>query len=180
MAEFPNSLDEALLGALASAVDEIFSTLVPTSVERVNLSSVAIAEGGSTMEIEAPDGESSQVALDLEARVDFFQEELKGRAFIRCDTEGAGEITRSMLMMEEGDPVEEQDVLDALGECANMLAGTVKTRLLDAHGEYRLGLPEVGSPRADGHTCPSSKVAYLLSKGALNIEVWLLGEGETA
>lgn len=52
-------------------------------------------------------------------------------------------IYRSMMMMEEGDPVESAELQDVVGELANMTAGGAKTKLSDHDFKLMLSLPTI-------------------------------------
>jgi CheY-specific phosphatase CheX len=70
----------------------------------------------------------------------------KGSLYIgvSADSEGCQAMTRALLAMEpeEADPSNE-DVADALGEIANVLAGMVKTTMAAHDPSLKLGLPIV-------------------------------------
>jgi len=51
-------------------------------------------------------------------------------------------IAREMLGFEDGEEVPAEDVVDALGEIANIVAGVVKGAMLHVDEELALGLPE--------------------------------------
>lgn len=65
--------------------------------------------------------------------------DLKGMLCIHCPEQGAKAITASLLMME----VEElnEDVTDAMGELANMIAGGLKSRLSSDGRALELSIP---------------------------------------
>ena len=54
---------------------------------------------------------------------------------------GCHVLTRALLGMEPDEDVSSDDVRDAVGEIANMVAGGVKTKIVALGGEAQLGLP---------------------------------------
>jgi CheY-specific phosphatase CheX len=60
---------------------------------------------------------------------------------IDVDEAGAAKLTRALLMMEEDEEVELEDITDAMGEIANMVAGGVKSRLIAVESSLTIGLP---------------------------------------
>jgi chemotaxis protein CheX len=70
---------------------------------------------------------------------------VKGAIYVEC-TGGAGEkIARSMLMMEESDPLEPSAAIDAIGEVANLVAGGFKARIMETLGAIDISVPTVVS-----------------------------------
>lgn len=59
---------------------------------------------------------------------------------IAADEAARKGVTAALLGM-EADEVDPDDVVDAVGEAVNILAGLVKTRLVDAEPSLKLGLP---------------------------------------
>lgn len=57
--------------------------------------------------------------------------------------EMAEKVFRSMMMMGEGDEVNRDELKDAVGELANMIAGGAKARLQNEGFDCNLGLPTV-------------------------------------
>lgn len=55
----------------------------------------------------------------------------------------ADDIFRSMMMMEPGDEVEPQEVVDAVGELSNMAAGGAKAAMQDIGLHFMISLPSV-------------------------------------
>lgn len=52
-------------------------------------------------------------------------------------------VTRSMLCLEADDDVPTEDLADAIGEVANMVMGSVKTRLQDTVPNIEISIPTV-------------------------------------
>jgi hypothetical protein len=68
---------------------------------------------------------------------------------IASSLEGCWALARAFLRMPEGEEVPEEDVVDALGEMANVIAGGVKRRLAHLDPSTRLGLPIVVRGRVE-------------------------------
>jgi chemotaxis protein CheX len=80
-----------------------------------------------------------------------------GHVRLTCDATTARSLARAMLVVPQGDPVADADVLDAVGEVANVIGGNIKGTLA---GTTSLGLPEV-APAALGSVDPRA-VRYLV------------------
>ena len=52
-------------------------------------------------------------------------------------------VARSMLCMEPEDQIGDEDLADAIGEVANMIMGSVKTRLQDVVANIEISIPTV-------------------------------------
>ncbi len=86
---------------------------------------------------------------------------VKGVIYVEC-APGAGEkIARSMLMMEESDPLEVSAVKDAIGEVTNLVAGGFKARIMETLGTIDISVPTVISGKA---VFPSPRLNGLLVK----------------
>lgn len=157
--------DEAtLLEALEESVQEVFESIV-LGFERA----VVRQEGGLRVE----PTRLRPGKLDLGVRV-AFHGQLSGEVVLRCTADGAMDIGRGLLMLERGEALDVEEVSDALGECANMIAGLLKAKVLDPVGEYRLGLPEHG---LDGASAAprDGRLLYRLTEGITSVEVWRRG-----
>ncbi len=60
---------------------------------------------------------------------------------IATTMQGCRTMTRAFLGIRERDAVSEKDVVDAMSEILNILAGKVKSRLASRDGSLKLGLP---------------------------------------
>lgn len=60
-----------------------------------------------------------------------FAGSLEGCLGVCCDMDGAKAIAASMLCMDSPDELSDEDLVDAMGEIANMVMGAVKTRIQD-------------------------------------------------
>ncbi len=83
------------------------------------------------------------------------------------------DIARGLLMVGEGESLDLEDVIDALGECANMVSGALKCKALDPFGEYTLGTPRIDNNITHDLPEHAGSLVYRLSQGAAAIAVWL-------
>ncbi len=97
-----------------------------------------------------------------------------GRASLETSSGTACDLTRALLRIPAGTPVTDDDLVDALGEVANVVGGNVKALLPD-HGT--LGLPQVGGalPADAGH--PVQRVPLGWRGRSLVLTVWAADEG---
>ncbi|MHC5060365.1 MAG: chemotaxis protein CheX [Planctomycetota bacterium] len=96
------------------------------------------------MTVEEGDGESSQ-SIEGEAILGSitFQGTVEGCLTICCDANCAKTISRNMLGMEPDEEITHDDMIDAMGEVANMVMGSMKARLLDSCGDLQVSIPSV-------------------------------------
>lgn len=120
------TIDNSLLEkGLWESAEEAFSTMVNLPILRSEHSETAILVGSIS-----------------------FTGQAKGAIYVEC-APGAGEkIARSMLMMEESDPLEPSAVKDAIGEVSNLVAGGFKTRMMETLGVIDISVPTVISGKA--------------------------------
>ena len=72
---------------------------------------------------------------------------LEGCLAICCGTSCAEAISMNMLGLDTTENVGEEEICDAMGEIANMVMGSVKSRLLDSVGNLEVSIPSVVSGR---------------------------------
>ncbi len=60
---------------------------------------------------------------------------------LSASMQGCRTLTRAFLGIREKDGISEKDVVDAMSEILNILAGKVKSRLAPRDGSLKLGLP---------------------------------------
>ena len=107
-----------------------------------------------------------------------FSGAVSGAVVLRAGRQAAEEITRSMLMMEPDEVLEDEDVVDALGECVNLVAGTLKTRALDPLGTFQLAVPASLNPASvnpalgDREVASGRRQVYRLSQCSFSMEIW--------
>jgi len=153
-----------LLGHLEVAVKDVFTTMCPAMSELV-----ASVEPHPVLE-----GNRSTEHVSVEAVVEF-SGPATGAVVLRCTPEAAADIARGLLMLGEGETVELSEVRDALGECANMVTGALKTRALDPHGEFRLSVPKLDTLVNLPAQRRCGRLVFELSEGSAAIEIWLAG-----
>lgn len=153
--------DAELLAALERAVDEVFSSMVCTFE--------ALAEHGSPVAAAARGG--ARESFDREAVVEF-RGAISGQVVFRCTASGAHDIARGLLMLDGETALAVDEVNDALKECANMVTGHVKTRVLDPLGAFDLSIPFMkdAGERPAGPACGS--LVYRLQQGLVSVELW--------
>ena len=150
--------ERELLGHLEHAVDKVFTTMLSTVCELVDDPSHPAVHGLANVAIEA---------------VVEFEGPARGAVVLRCSPEGAADIARGLLMLGEGDAIELAEVRDALGKCANMVTGALKTRALDPHGNFRLTVPQIDTRVEVSAPHHGGRLVYKLSQGSAAIEIWL-------
>jgi chemotaxis protein CheX len=72
-----------------------------------------------------------------------FKGSLEGRLTIHVEQESAKLIAQNMLGMDEGDEMPVEGVCDAIGEVANMVLGSIKTRIQDQYTDIEVSVPSV-------------------------------------
>ncbi|MCP5022028.1 MAG: chemotaxis protein CheX [bacterium] len=158
-----NLTDEELLAILREGAEEVFMMLGAVG-ELVENEGLQIAEGATSAAFIA------DIAYEV---VVGFSGPLEGVVVMRCQESCANSITRGMLMMEEGEPVAQEDIRDALGECTNMLGGFFKRQALDPTGTFQLGIPKIEEYVAAGNHTEQGSLVYELSDSQASVEVWL-------
>ena len=153
---------EDLLEVLKHSAEEVFVTmsgLVGVLVEQALSSDPApMTEHVDQVEYEA---------------VVSFSGDRSGAVILRAGSEGAHDIARGLLMMGEDEPIEVEEVMDALGECANMLTGSLKREALDTRGSFSLGTPSIGRRVELNYDNHLGGLVYRLARGCTAVEVWM-------
>ncbi len=72
-----------------------------------------------------------------------FKGSLEGCLTICCDLTCARTIAANMLGMDAGEELGEPDICDAIGELANMVMGTVKSKIQNDVGTIEVSIPSV-------------------------------------
>ncbi len=114
---------------LWESVSESFSTMIMIDLERLEDEDIAQYDG-----------------LLLAGTITFTGD-VEGSLTILSSMGCAKKISRSMLMMEDDDPVNQSEVNDAMGEVANLSLGCLKTRLLNDGREILVSIPTVTKGR---------------------------------
>ncbi len=165
MAEAANSPgtlpgDAELLAALERAVDEVFTSMICTFESLAEHAQAQTGSAGGT-----------RSTFDREAVVEF-RGAISGQVVFRCTADGAHDIARGLLMLDDETTLAVDEINDALKECANMVTGHMKTRVLDPLGRYDLSVPfmkDVGT-EVPGPACGA--LVYRLQQGWVSVELW--------
>jgi CheY-specific phosphatase CheX len=154
-----------LLRGLRSSVDEVFATMLSTLGVHT--------KHGDPCQSGAPPhfGKDASDPVTVEARV-AIQGPLQGWISLSCTARAADNIARGMLLVGANDVLAQEEVEDALKECANMIAGLLKSEMLDTRGSYSIGIPSV-STRRKGSEHPHGTLVYRLCAGTFDAELWL-------
>lgn len=158
---------EELIKTLGSCVDSVFEMMVSSFEDNTlkRIDEYQDSHDGKPM-IEGLD-EAALNELNQKRVVLDITGDATGYMTLHCSPEGAASIARGLLMMEADERLELEDVCDALGECANMLAGALKSQALDPIGDFHLS-----TPRFD---CDSrhdeDPLVYQVSKGLMSLEI---------
>lgn len=132
---------------------------------------------GSVVRSDTPSGECAPapalpaVKVDREVVVDF-NGPSNGYFSLRCNAEGAMDIARGLLMMDDCEALKVEEVADALGECANVVAGLLKNKALSPCGDFKMGIPRHCVPYETRDQSGSSLLCHL-KNGVVSMEVWL-------
>ncbi len=151
-----------LLELLRVSVDEVFETMLDSVAVLIETQNSA---GRSADEAAEPGGQSVEAVVE-------FRGPLDGAVVIRCSDKSAADLAREMLMVPATEVLKIEQVKDALGECANMVSGSLAGRAGNGEG-LRLGLPqtEVYQQADDWFRC--GRLVYCLSQGRVGVEIWL-------
>ena len=116
-------MSEALLGA----AKEVFETMVFMSLE------------------ESFEPEQSEQSEPDEAVLGTitFRNSIEGCLFISCGSECAKSIAQNMLGLDSADELSNEEVYDAVGEVANMVMGSVKSRVIEFAPDLQISIPTV-------------------------------------
>lgn len=166
---------QGILDVLTECVDEVFTTMIATVAELVSKEEHSLAHSE-----ELPvEGLSGERRVAFEAVVEF-SGPATGAVILRVSPDGATDIARGLLMLEAGDPVEVDEIKDALGECANMVSGSLKCKALDPTGEFTLGVPTIDARVDYDKAEPRGSLLYRLAEGCTAVEVWMKEAADAA
>jgi CheY-specific phosphatase CheX len=159
---------EDLVEVLKESADEVFSTML--GMVGVLVEQHMTGDAGQPGEIRGTD--SGETRSEFEAIVEFSGMR-RGAVVLRAGHEGALDIARGLLMLGDEETVEVEEVMDALGECANMVSGSLKCKVLDPAGDFHLGTPRIGSHIVHDHDEHLGGLVYRLARGCTSVEVWM-------
>ena len=96
------------------------------------------------MDIEESSGSSEQLQ-DQDAMLSSitFKGEFEGCFAICCGTNCVKTIATNMLGMEPDETISDEEACDALGEVANMVMGSIKSRVAESAGNIEVSIPSV-------------------------------------
>jgi chemotaxis protein CheX len=117
---------EIFAEALIAGMAEVFETMMFMSVEECNEM------------YEAIEGEALLSTITFKGAVE-------GCLGVSCNVNCAQTIARNMLGSDSGETISVEEVVDAMGEVANMVLGAVKARLADPVGDIQVSIPTVVS-----------------------------------
>ncbi|MEZ5290654.1 MAG: chemotaxis protein CheX [Vicinamibacterales bacterium] len=158
------SVPTVILDHLVSATEEVFETMLFTPLER---------RPPITGSLETPANIVASVA---------FAGHRKGLVAVYASTSAATRITSGLL----GIPAQEVngEVPDAMGEIANMVAGTFRNRLAQSEPSSEIAVPTVtiGTDFCTVYSSAASRVRcpFLMEGEALSVELILMGEQPAA
>jgi len=72
-----------------------------------------------------------------------FKGTLSGGVAINCSKLCSKEITANMLALESSKDISDSDLFDAMNELANLVMGSVKTRILSEYGDIQVSIPSI-------------------------------------
>ncbi len=156
---------EVILEQMKIGVEEVFTTMLDTVAKLVERADCSHSNSGDAIPV-------SDLPVDIEAVVDF-SGETSGSVVLRATANGALDIARKLLMMEDDEAVDLEEIEDAMGECANMVTGALKTRVLDPEGNFTLSVPRIDARVHVEHEHPAGGLVFELSEGPLAVEIWL-------
>lgn len=117
-------------------------------------------------------GDSGEVDADLSSMIGLAGD-LKGILAVKCPADVAMAITGAMLGMEVSELAE--DVKDAIGEIANMIAGGLKESLAGCDKKIELAIPTTAigkSIRTSGlSTASLVQVPFRVPQGSFSVEL---------
>jgi len=108
---------------LLDAAKEVFETMIFMDLQ----------PGGSDQHVE---GEALMATIT-------FKNSIEGCLAIGTSMECARAIAQNMLGLEPGANLSAEEVYDATGEVANMVMGSLKSRLTDAYKDIQVSIPSV-------------------------------------
>jgi chemotaxis protein CheX len=143
---------------LLDAAKEVFQTMIFLDIEK------------------SPDAKAVMEGDTLLASITF-KGDLQGYLGICCDLSCAKTVAANMLNMNSVDPLGEQEVVDALGEVANMVMGRVKIRLLETLPNIEVSIPTVVAGQ-ELRTSPGERSTKTLIPvrigGQYNVDLYLV------
>ncbi|MHC4507563.1 MAG: chemotaxis protein CheX [Planctomycetota bacterium] len=155
-------VDEVCLNeALLAGATEVFETMIFMDVRE------------SSEQEEHPKGNTLLGSIT-------FTGEMEGCLGICCSVSCAKAIAESMLGLTEVEELDEAEITDAIGEVANMVMGSVKSRIQETVGNLNVSIPTVVRGRSldnslGDHANPTRKILMRLNiadEYAAELSLW--------
>lgn len=159
---------EVILDQMKEAVEEVFSTMLDTVAELVERGDCNHSNSNSENTVSGKE----QTPVAIEAVVDFAGDPA-GSVILRATAQGAVDIARKLLMADDDEAIDLEEIQDALGECANMVTGALKTRVMDPEGQFDLSIPRIDTWICIEHEHPAGSLVFELASGPFAVEIWL-------
>ena len=134
---------------MCSEIKISYRILMTTEVADLSLSEVLIESAREVFEtmifmsVEETFDEDALLDEDTLNASILFKGTISGGMAINCTMGCAKEITANMLAMESGEEIPEDDMIDAMSELANLVMGSVKTRVFDIYGDIQVSIPSI-------------------------------------
>jgi len=165
--------DSELLTFLERSVAEVFTTMIGACDQVVRMESrhpVETVNERGEVELALTDAPDANVRVARESVVEF-RGPFDGRFALRASEAGALAIARGLLMSGPDDQLTVEELEDALKECANMLAGWVKSQTLDPFGSFTISVPFMTNGPREIVGAAAGALALRLGDGLFVIEI---------
>lgn len=119
-------IDEALMkSSILESAKEAFETMIFLPLEEID-------------EQDDPQDQTDSLLCSIT-----FTGQLRGCLILQCSKQTAEKITKSMMMIEGDDPIEEAETCDAIGEVVNLVIGGIKSRISEVVSDLEISIPSV-------------------------------------
>ncbi len=159
--------DERLLVSLKEVVREVFETML--TVECMSSDPLGLTASDAPHRVRS----SERVAQHAYEALIAFDGDVRGTVLLRCEADGAAELARGLLMMGPTEMLGVGEISDALGECANMVTGSLEASSHEGKVALRLAPPIVAARTAEHGPDLAGTLSYRLSKDFLAVELWV-------
>lgn len=145
--------------ALIAGATEVFETMIFMDIRQSTQQDLAAREGSQ-------DGTKPHINGDTFLGSITFTGEMEGCLGICCSTPCAKAIAQNMLGMTQTDELNETDISDAIGEVANMVLGSFKSRVQNTVGNLNVSIPTVIKGRS-----LDARVGENTSRTVINVNI---------